>query len=184
MLRMLLYRPYYPQFQNVDISTKDPCTLVLLLDSPEVVIICKACESLKKYVDICEFSNNVHIIWNAKFVISVAAGSNCHEVMELGSLPRLTKLLSSTEKVVRSYSVHCLASMAGSGKARKILDYKVFMNPPSTQGLFDVPCTSWTALDHCWQCLYPMKSWSLKKEHRLLSHKWLVSLVWLNLCYK
>ena len=45
----------YLQFQTVDISTKDPCTLVLLLDSPEILITCKACEALKKYVEICKF---------------------------------------------------------------------------------------------------------------------------------
>ena len=42
------------QFQNVEISTKDPRTVVLMLDSPEAIIICKACEALKKYVEICE----------------------------------------------------------------------------------------------------------------------------------
>ena len=36
--------------------------------------------------------------------------------MQLGSLPRLVKLLSSPEKVVRSYAVLCLASMVGNGQ--------------------------------------------------------------------
>ena len=42
------------QFQNVEISTKDPRTLVLMLDSPETTIVCKACGALKKYIEICE----------------------------------------------------------------------------------------------------------------------------------
>ena len=47
------------------------------------------------------------------------AESNCLEVMELCSLPRLVKLLSSEEKVVRSYAVLCLASMVGNGQQQQ-----------------------------------------------------------------
>lgn len=37
-------------------------------------------------------------------------------MLELGSLPRLVKLLSSAEKVIRSYTVICLAAMVTNGK--------------------------------------------------------------------
>ena len=109
------------QFENVEISTKDPRTVVLMLDSPEVVIVCKACEALKKYVEICK-CNMVALISAQLAVMSLSiliqhtAESNCLEVLQLDSLPRLVKLLSSTEKVIRSYAVLCLASMVENGQ--------------------------------------------------------------------
>ena len=45
----------------------------------------------------------------------IAAEPNCIEVLELGSLPHLTKILSSTETVIRSYAVLCLAAMIKNG---------------------------------------------------------------------
>ena len=35
-------------------SSKDPHTVVLLLDSLEVPIVCKACEALHKHVEKCK----------------------------------------------------------------------------------------------------------------------------------
>ena len=86
-----------------------------MLDSPETVIVCKACEALKKYVEICEYHNISINTWNYN-IFQLSAEPNCIEVVELGSLARLVKLLSSTEKVIRSYAVLCLAAMLTNGK--------------------------------------------------------------------
>jgi len=54
----------HKKFQGVDVSTKDPHTVVLLLDSPEVAIVCKACEALHKHMEKCKqhtFYNN-HVL--------------------------------------------------------------------------------------------------------------------------
>ena len=50
---MLRHHPHTQKFQGVDVSTKDPHTVVLLLDSPEVAIVCKACEALHKHMEKC-----------------------------------------------------------------------------------------------------------------------------------
>lgn len=42
------------KFQCVDVSTKDPRTVVLMLDSPEPVVVCKACDAIHKYIEKCE----------------------------------------------------------------------------------------------------------------------------------
>lgn len=110
------------QFQNVEISTKDPRTVVLMLGSPETAIICKACEALKKYVEICKLIKTVHTTFHCICILStIKAESNCLEVKELGALPQLSKLLSSAEKVIRSYAVLCLASMVTNGQSRSIV---------------------------------------------------------------
>ncbi len=42
------------KFQCVEVSTKEPRTVLLMLDSPEAVVVCKACEAIHKYIDKCE----------------------------------------------------------------------------------------------------------------------------------
>lgn len=59
------FQPYYckqllypacthQKFPGVDVNSKDPHTVVLLLDSPEVPIVCKACEALHKHMETCK----------------------------------------------------------------------------------------------------------------------------------
>ncbi len=45
------------KFQNVEVSTKDPRTVLLMLDSPEPGIVCKACDAIHKYIDKCEYTS-------------------------------------------------------------------------------------------------------------------------------
>ena len=45
------------KFAQVDISTCDPRTVVLLLESPELGITCKACEALHKHAEKCTSGN-------------------------------------------------------------------------------------------------------------------------------
>jgi len=91
----------HKKFQGVDVSTKDPHTVVLLLDSPEVAIVCKACEALHKHMEKSE--------------------QNCLELRDLDVVPRLVHLLSASDKATRSYSILCLSIMATSGAVRKVL---------------------------------------------------------------
>lgn len=39
---------------KIDISTSDPRTVVLMLDSPELNIISKACEAIHKHLEACK----------------------------------------------------------------------------------------------------------------------------------
>ena len=46
-------------FGQVDIVSKDPRTVVLMLDSPEPLVQAKACEALLKYMQQCELELDV-----------------------------------------------------------------------------------------------------------------------------
>ena len=52
----LLYQPnflIFQKFQQVDVNAKDPRTVVLMLDSPEQSIVCRACQALQKHMEKC-----------------------------------------------------------------------------------------------------------------------------------
>jgi hypothetical protein len=42
------------KFQQLDISTKDPRTAILMLDSPEGLVTCTACQALHKHIEKCK----------------------------------------------------------------------------------------------------------------------------------
>lgn len=75
----------------MDITTKDPRTLVLLLDSCEPSIQYKAVNALKKYMELAEH--------------------NCVELEELGVLTKLSNLLRSDE-AVRPHAAMCVSQMS------------------------------------------------------------------------
>ena len=50
---------YFQNFGQVDIVSKDPRTVVLMLDSPEPLVQAKACEALLKYMQQCELKLDV-----------------------------------------------------------------------------------------------------------------------------
>lgn len=76
----------------MEISTKDPRTLLLLLDSSEPSIQYKAVNALKKYMELAEH--------------------NCVELEELGVLTKLTNLLVRSDEAVRPYAAMCLCQMS------------------------------------------------------------------------
>ena len=43
------------RFQQVEVLARDPCTVVLMLDSPEHTIVCKACQALQQHMEKCEY---------------------------------------------------------------------------------------------------------------------------------
>ena len=88
------------QLQTVEISTKDPRTLVLLLDSSEATIQYKAVNALKKYMELAEH--------------------NCVELEELGILTKLSTLLRSDE-AVRPYAAMCVSQMSKYPAIRRSL---------------------------------------------------------------
>lgn len=79
------------KLQAVEISTKDPRTLVLLLDSSESAIQYKAVNALKKYMELAE--------------------QNCVELEELGVLSKLSNILRSGE-AVRPHAAMCVSQMS------------------------------------------------------------------------
>jgi len=38
----------------VDVSTREPRTVVLMLDSPEQAVVCTACQALHKHMEKCK----------------------------------------------------------------------------------------------------------------------------------
>lgn len=46
--------PSSQAFQTVDVSTREPRTVVLMLDSPEQAVVCTACQALHKHMEKCE----------------------------------------------------------------------------------------------------------------------------------
>jgi hypothetical protein len=89
------------KFQQLDISTKDPRTAILMLDSPEGLVTCTACQALHKHIEKSE--------------------QNCTEVQNYDILPKLVGLLSSTEKAVKASALVCLSAMTHSLNVRRSL---------------------------------------------------------------
>ena len=58
-LRLLSFPSSFQNFGQVDIVSKDPRTVVLMLDSPEPLVQAKACEALLKYMQQCELELDV-----------------------------------------------------------------------------------------------------------------------------
>ncbi|XP_064385237.1 armadillo repeat-containing protein 3-like [Halichondria panicea] len=102
--------PVDEKFQTVEVSTSNPRTVLLMLDSPEPVVVCKACEVMHKFIE--------------------KSDANCTELNNLGAVCPLVNLLSSPDKAVRSFSVICLASMARNAEVRLILLKKCDCIPP------------------------------------------------------
>ncbi len=123
LVDLIIYHPRVQKFQAVEVSTSDPRTVLLMLDSPEPVIVCKACEAIHKFIDKCELFDQKHLfVYN--FLI---ADANCIELNNLGVVCPLVKLLSSPDRAVRSFTVICLASMARNGRNLFLFVYCVIL---------------------------------------------------------
>lgn len=103
------------KLSKVEISTSDPRTIVLMLDSPEVGVISRACEALLKHVESCKYVFD-SVSATDYVMLCPTAEQNILEIVELGGTPRMIHLLSSSEKVARCHAVLCLAAMAATGK--------------------------------------------------------------------
>ncbi|XP_019862006.1 PREDICTED: armadillo repeat-containing protein 3-like [Amphimedon queenslandica] len=80
------------KFSQLDITTSDVRTAVIMLDTPETSIVCKSCQSLQSYME--------------------KSDQNCIELHELNIVPRLVSLIASQEKVIVAHSILCLAAMS------------------------------------------------------------------------
>ena len=79
-------------------NTKDPRTLLILLDSNEATIQAKAAEALHKYMQLSE--------------------QNCVELEELGIIAKVSQLLRSDEAAIRSFAVMCVDKLSGHAAIR------------------------------------------------------------------
>ena len=85
-----------------------------MLDSPEINVISKACETLQKYLEICKLISHNKIKFDQLYF---TAEQNILEIVELGGIPKILKLISSPDKISRCHAIVCLCAMAPQGKA-------------------------------------------------------------------
>ncbi|XP_067051365.1 armadillo repeat-containing protein 3-like isoform X1 [Acropora muricata] len=93
--------PAKDEFDPLELVSKKPHTVVLMLDSPEEHVLQSACEALYKFAEKCD--------------------ENRQELLNLGALEPLLKLVLSEDKVVRRNSTMCLGTMAQNAVVRKEL---------------------------------------------------------------
>jgi hypothetical protein len=86
-------------FQAVDISTREPRTVILMLSSPEPTVVVKALQALHQHMKKSE--------------------QNCSEMAEIGVVSPLVGLLSSPVRATRSYATLCLSVMTTSADVRR-----------------------------------------------------------------
>ncbi|KAK2556510.1 Armadillo repeat-containing protein 3 [Acropora cervicornis] len=89
------------EFDPLELVSKKPHTVVLMLDSPEEHVLQSACEALYKFAEKCD--------------------ENRQELLNLGALEPLLKLVLSEDKVVRRNSTMCLGTMAQNAVVKKEL---------------------------------------------------------------
>lgn len=93
--------PPKDEFDPLEVVSKNPETVVLMLDSPEETILQSACEALYKFSEKCD--------------------ENRQTLLSLGSLEPLLKHIMSEDKIVRRNATMCLGTMVQNGNVRKVL---------------------------------------------------------------
>lgn len=93
--------PAKDEFDPLELVSKKPHTVVLMLDSPEEHVLQSACEALYKFSEKCD--------------------ENRQELLNLGALEPLLKQVLSEDKVVRRNATMCLGTMAQNANVKKEL---------------------------------------------------------------
>lgn len=93
--------PAKDEFDPLDLVSKKPHTVVLMLDSSEEHVLQSACEALYKFAEKCD--------------------ENRQELLNLGALELLLKQVLSEDKVVRRNATMCLGTMAQNANVKKEL---------------------------------------------------------------
>ncbi|RMX38217.1 hypothetical protein pdam_00003351 [Pocillopora damicornis] len=93
--------PAKDEFDPLELVSKKPHTVVLMLDSPEEHVLQSACEALHKFAEKCD--------------------ENRQELLNLGALEPLLKQIMSEDKVVRRNATMCLGTMAQNANVKKEL---------------------------------------------------------------
>ncbi|XP_067863221.1 armadillo repeat-containing protein 3 [Heptranchias perlo] len=86
-------------FNSLIIESKNVHTVVLMLDSPEDEILLKACEAIYKFAE--------------------KADENKINLLALGAIPRLAKLISHDDKQIHMYATMAFGVMATHSEVRK-----------------------------------------------------------------
>ncbi|CAB4001133.1 armadillo repeat-containing 3-like [Paramuricea clavata] len=87
--------PAKDEFDPLQIVSKNPGTVVLMLDSPEETVLQSACEALYMFSEKCE--------------------ENRQTLLTLGALERLLKHTMSEDKMIRKNATRCLGTMSQNG---------------------------------------------------------------------
>ncbi|KAJ7393398.1 Armadillo repeat-containing protein 3 [Desmophyllum pertusum] len=93
--------PAKDEFDPLELVSKKPHTVVLMLDSPEEHVLQSACEALYKFSEKCD--------------------ENRQELLTLGVMEPLLKQVLSEDKVVRRNATMCLGTMAQNANVKKEL---------------------------------------------------------------
>lgn len=93
--------PAKDEFDPLQIVSKNPGTVVLMLDSPEETVLQSACEALYMFSEKCE--------------------ENRQTLLTLGALERLLKHIMSEDKMIRKNATRCLGTMSQNVNVRKSL---------------------------------------------------------------
>ncbi|XP_046850751.1 armadillo repeat-containing protein 3-like [Xenia sp. Carnegie-2017] len=93
--------PAKDEFDPLQIVSKSPGTVVLMLDSQEETVLQAACEALYKFSEKCE--------------------ENRQTLLNLGVLERLLKHILSEDKIIKRNSIMCLGTLSQNVNVRKIL---------------------------------------------------------------
>ncbi|XP_069770713.1 armadillo repeat-containing protein 3 isoform X3 [Narcine bancroftii] len=95
--------PKDTQFNPLIIESKNVQTMVLMLDSPEDEILLKACEALYKFAE--------------------KGDENKMNLLTLGALPRLAKLVPHEDKQIHKYATLAFGVMATHSQVRKSMKH-------------------------------------------------------------
>lgn len=93
--------PPKDEFDPLELVSKKPETVVLMLDSQEETVLQNACEALYKFAAKCD--------------------ENKQQLLNLAALDRLLKLLSHEEKLVKRNAVMAVGTLATYANVRKVL---------------------------------------------------------------
>eukprot|EP00118_Oscarella_pearsei_P021139 m.235649 g.235649 ORF g.235649 m.235649 type:complete len:852 (+) comp40128_c0_seq52:35-2590(+) len=88
-------------FDPLDLLTKEPKTVVLMLESHEGAVVARACEALNKYAE--------------------KSAKNQIELLKLDTLESLIHLLQSRDEALRAHAVLCIATLATNREVRGAL---------------------------------------------------------------
>ena len=93
--------PAKDEFDPLQIVSKNPGTVVLMLDSPEEAVLQSACEALYTFAEKCE--------------------ENRQTLLNLGALERLLRHIKSEDTIIRRNAIMCLGTLCQNVNVRKAL---------------------------------------------------------------
>ena len=113
--------------------SKNPGTVVLMLDSPEETVLQSACEALYTFAEKCKWNYDAFSTGSVSGrcrseVLKISHGVSCSTIsdivgeenrqtlLNLGALERLLKHIRSEDTIIRRNATMCLGTMCQNGK--------------------------------------------------------------------